>query len=196
MVIDLKRCVGCNSCAVACKQENATPPGVLRTKVEIGERGEYPNTRLTLTSLICMHCEDPECVKVCPTGATQKLDNGIVIIQKDRCLGCQFCIMACPYNARTFVGKINPQFPEKEFVPYEVANSYKHQAGVVDKCDFCLERLNNNLQPACVAACPAKARIFGDLDDPLSEVNLVIAERAGFRLLEDKGFRPSVYYVK
>lgn len=196
MIIDLKRCVGCNSCSVACKQANVTPPGVLRTKVQIDEEGKYPNTRLSFTPLLCMHCKDPECARVCPTGATRKQENGIVTIDKDKCIGCQYCVMACPYSARTFVDKVRQYYPGQDVTAFETINSGKHQDGVVDKCDFCIDRLNNGKQTACVGACAAKARVFGDLDDPNSEVSKLIAQRGGVQLLKALGFEPSVYYVK
>ncbi|KUO57968.1 MAG: 4Fe-4S ferredoxin [Gracilibacter sp. BRH_c7a] len=196
MVIDLRRCVGCNSCSVACKQTNATPAGVLRTKVQIDEEGKYPNTRLSFTPFLCMHCENPECARVCPTGATQKLDNGIVTIDKDKCIGCQYCVMACPYYARTFVKKVEQYFPGQEITAFEEANSTRHQDGVVDKCDFCIDRINTEKQPSCVGVCAAKARIFGDLDDPNSEVSKLIVQRGGFQLLEALGFSPAVYYIR
>lgn len=195
MVIDLKRCVGCNSCSVACKQANVTPPGVLRGKVICEEVGKYPNTKLKFTPLLCMHCDNPECVRVCPTGASFKHENGAVVIDQDKCIGCQFCIMACPYEARSFVKKVESYFPGKDKTPYSEAMTSKHQEGVVDKCDFCQERLNNKKQPACVQTCAAGARIFGDLDDPKSEVSKLIVQRDASRLLPHLSLDPAVYYI-
>lgn len=196
MVIDLKRCVGCNSCTVACKQVNGTPPGVLRTKVLITEKGTYPNVRLDFLPMLCMHCEQPECERVCPVGATQKQENGIVTIDQERCIGCQFCLMACPYGARTFVDEVKSYFPGKgSLTAYEKARYADHAAGVCEKCDFCADRVAAGQEPACVATCAARARIFGDLDDPESEVSKLIAQKKGAQLLPELKLNPSVYYI-
>ena len=195
MVFDLKRCVGCNSCTVACKQVNGVLPGAFRTKVVISEEGTYPNVRLKLTPHICMHCENPECVRVCPTGASMKLDNGIVVVDKEKCIGCQYCIMACPYQARTFTTDVRGYFPNQPGDAYEKNMLAKHVVGEIDKCDFCLARLEAGKKPACVATCGPKARIFGDLDDPASEISYVLKTRDATRMLPHLGLNPSVYYV-
>lgn len=195
MVIDLAKCIGCHACSMACKAENGTPPGVWWGKVVIDEVGAYPNTRLTFTPLLCMHCKNAPCVQVCPTGASYKRPDGIVAVDYDKCIGCRYCMAACPYGARTFVNEIRPYYPDRGFTPYEQQMYQNHRAGVVEKCNLCMQRVDKGLEPACVATCPAYARVFGDLDDPNSEVSKLIAERRGVQLLADLGTDPSVYYL-
>jgi len=131
MVINLNRCIGCDSCAVACKQHNGTPKGVFWLKVLRREKGKYPDSWMHFQPMLCMHCQNPECVRVCPTGASHQRDDGIVAIDQDKCIGCQYCILACPYDARTKLVQIEPYYPEKEFMPVEKATYKKHQMGVV-----------------------------------------------------------------
>jgi len=196
MVIDLKMCTACHACAMACKAEHGTPPGMWWSKVLPKEIGKYPNARIVYTPVLCMHCQKAPCVDVCPTGASHKRADGIVVVDYDKCMGCGYCRVACPYDARTFVEKIEPYYPEFGFTPYEDLMYQEHQAGVAEKCDFCVERVEKGEQPACVATCPAYARHFGDLDDPNSEVSKLIAERHGYQLLPELGTEPSVYYLK
>jgi len=202
MVIDLKRCYGCYACVMACKVKNYTPPGVFWSRILKGERGTFPNTVRQALPVLCMHCENPSCLEVCPTGATQKLDNGIVIVDKDKCMGCGACIMACPYGARYSVEKWESYFPEGlELSPYEEfakkAWETKRGVGVATKCDFCRDRLEEEgAEPACVEACPAKARTFGDLDDPESEVSILIRRHRGTVLNPELGNEPKVYYLE
>lgn len=209
-VIDLKRCYGCYSCQAACKAANYTPPGVFWSRVLSGEAGTYPTVKRQKLPLLCMHCKEPECEKVCPTKATKIEENGIVTIDKNLCVGCKYCIVACPYGARYFVPEWRSYFPVvKELLslypdadklsPYE---EYARQRwierlgiGTTTKCDFCKERVQQGLQPACVQACPGKARYFGDLDDPESEVSLLIKTERGFQLNPEFGTDPSVYYL-
>ena len=195
MVIDLKRCIGCYACAMACKAENGTPPGVWWSKVLTGEIGKYPNARITYAPVLCMHCENPACVEVCPTGASYKRPDGIVAVNYDACMGCRYCETACPYGARTFVDALKPYYPKFGLTPYEQLMYKKHQAGVVEKCNFCLERVAQGQEPACVETCVGYARHFGDLDDPNSEVSKLIARRHGYQLLPELGTNPSVYYL-
>jgi Fe-S-cluster-containing dehydrogenase component len=195
MVIDLKRCIGCYGCQIICKSENATPPGVLWGRVVKRETGTYPNVRRTSMPLLCMHCKEPECEKACPSGATQKREDGIVYVDKDKCVGCRYCMMACPYNARYFMGKERSYFAEGP-TPFEEVGYQRHVIGTVSKCDFCRDRVDNGLEPACVANCMCKARVFGDLDDPYSEVSRLIREKGGRQLLPELGTEPSVYYLQ
>lgn len=197
MVIDLKRCIGCYGCQIACKAEHATPPGIFYARVFKQEIGKYPNVRRLSLPLLCMHCADPPCLHVCPTGATAKReeDGGVVVIDKDKCVGCRYCMMACPYGARYFHAKEREYFPGQGLTPYEEWGYKDHPPGVVEKCDFCVERVEKGLMPACVANCPTKARYFGDLDDPYSEVSRLIRERGGSQLHPELGTDPSVYYL-
>ena len=200
MVIDLKRCYGCYACVMACKTSNHTPPGVLWARLLQGEVGSYPNVVRQTLPVLCMQCEEPSCMEVCPTGATQKLDNGIVIVEKDKCMGCKYCVMACPYGARYSVEEWESYFPEGlPLSPYEeftrAAFEEKSGVGVATKCDFCLDRISEGKNPSCVDACPANARIFGDLDDPNSKVSTLIKKERGQVLNPELGNKPKVYYL-
>ncbi len=194
MVIDLKRCIGCYGCQLACKTEHGTRPGTTYARLLKVESGTYPNVQRTTLPLLCMHCADPPCVDVCPTGASQKRDDGIVFIDTEMCVGCRACMMACPYGARYYQDEAHAYF-EGELTPYEEARYEDHIEGVVEKCDFCRHRLEQGREPACVANCMAKARIFGDLDDPESEVSRLIRGEDGFQLNPELGTNPSVFYL-
>ena len=196
MIIDLNRCIGCHACTLACKEHNGTPKGVFWSRVQIQEKGAYPDGWIHYQPMLCMHCGDPECVRVCPTGASFQRDDGIVAIDQDKCIGCQNCIMACPYGARTKLIDIQPYHPDKGFTPYEKVAFSGHQLGVVGKCDFCASRLDEGKEPACVQTCPAKARFFGDLDDPGSEATRLLARRNPKQLLPAMETDPSVYYIE
>lgn len=196
MVIDLKRCVGCYSCVLTCKEEHCTPPGVFWARVLWKEEGKYPSVKRTLLPVLCFQCQEPPCRDVCPTGATSKREDGIVEVNYDVCIGCRACMMACPYQNRHYWGKPKDTmyFPGTSH-PYEQAGLQKYQRATVQKCDFCLQRLERGLEPACVVACIAAARTFGDLDDPASEVSQLIRMRRGVQLHRELGTEPSVYYV-
>lgn len=196
MVIDLKRCISCYACQVACKSENATPPAVLYAWAFREEQGEYPHARQVYLPMLCNHCDEPSCVDVCPTGATHKRDeDGIVVIDADKCVGCRACMTACPYHARYYLEHIRGYYPGEGLTPYEKVGYERHNTGTVEKCNFCLDRLEQGKEPACVANCPTVARTFGDLDDPQSEVRLLIHRDAGYQLLPELGNNPSVYYL-
>jgi Fe-S-cluster-containing dehydrogenase component len=194
MVIDTKRCLGCNACTLACKVENGTPRGVFWNRVVQKEIGKWPNANREYLSVPCMHCKNAPCVEVCPTGASFKRSDGIVAVDYDKCMGCRYCETACPYGARTFIDAIRGYY-DKGLTPYEQVMYPKHQAGVVEKCNFCMDRVAKGQEPACVATCPSYARFFGDLDDPNSEVAQLIAERHGYQLKAELGTNPSVYYL-
>jgi Fe-S-cluster-containing dehydrogenase component len=200
MVIDLKRCYGCYACSMACKTSNHTPPAVFWARVLMSEVGKFPNAVRQALPVLCMQCEEPSCMEVCPTGATQQLDNGIVIVDKDKCMGCKYCIMGCPYGARYSVEKWESYFPDglplsplEEFQKREWMK--KSGVGTATKCDFCRERIAEDKQPTCVQACPAKARIFGDLNDPNSEISVLIKKERGQVLNPEFGNKPKVYYL-
>ena len=195
MVIDLRRCIGCNTCTLACKIQNGTPPGIFYRKVMEKVSGKYPAVRRTYLPVQCMHCEDPPCVAACPSGVFSKREDGIVLIDSDKCYGARACRMACPYNAITFLEEIKSYFPDGMTATEEIWYS-NHRAGTAEKCDFCADRVDEGLDPACVQACPTDAMVFGDLNDPHSEVSTLIKSRAGSQLHSELGTNPSIYYIR
>lgn len=198
--VNLRRCIGCNTCALACKMQNNVPDGMLWNRVltEGCERfdsaeGVYPHLTRTYLPLACQHCENPACERVCPTGATCKDDKGRVEIDYDKCIGCRMCMAACPYNARTF----NWNDPVRATgAGYGDARVPERTRGVMEKCTLCKERTDEGDEPMCVRCCPADARIFGDLDDPDSAVSRLRRDQGAEVLLEEKGTRPQVFYVR
>ena len=200
MAIDLQLCFGCTECAVACKSNNNLPNNMWWNRV-LTDGGDYPDTAKGTYPQVCMahypvgcqHCANPACAKVCPVGATWRDEKtGIVVQDVDKCIGCRMCMGACPYSARTFNWEepaYAVDFPLGDF------DAPKHVAGAVEKCTFCANRLARGEEPACMEHCPGRARYWGDLDDPSSDVSRAIAGRPTVRLLEDKGTEPSVYYL-
>jgi Fe-S-cluster-containing dehydrogenase component len=195
LVIDLDTCVGCHACAVNCKEWNTgghyaplpdhepygnDPAGVWFNRIHSYEAGCGSTSRTVNFPRSCLHCDEPQCVTVCPTGASYKrAEDGIVLVNTDICIGCKLCSWACPYGAREF----------------------DDDAGVMKKCTLCIDRIYNETlpeaerEPACVATCPSRARHFGDLGDPNSKVSQLVAERAGVALMPELGYAPVNRYL-
>lgn len=198
MVINLDRCIGCHTCANACKMQNNVPMGMLWNRVITegsdvidGAVGTYPDLTRTYIPLACQHCENPACQRVCPTGATYKDDQGRVLVDYDKCIGCRMCMAACPYNARVFNWNEPLRDPDFNYGDKDVPVRPK---GVAEKCTMCKERTDRSDEPMCVVCCPTRARTFGDLDDSDSEVSRLIREKNAYVLLEEQGTRPQVHY--
>lgn len=195
LTIDLDTCVGCHACAVACKEWNGEslmagplpdykpygndPSGVWLNRIRNFECGSYPESKTVNVPMSCLHCEEAACVSVCPTGASYKRDDGIVLIDPEKCMGCNYCAWACPYGAREL----------------------DQQAGVMKKCTLCVDRIYDERlapeerQPACVLACPTSARMFGDFDDPQSKVAKASAARGMSPMLNGLGYKPVNSYL-
>ncbi|MCI8469666.1 MAG: 4Fe-4S dicluster domain-containing protein [Eggerthellaceae bacterium] len=199
--IDQQRCIGCHTCSVACKIENNLPDDMWWNRILTDggaemdiPAGEFPNSTIEYVPLNCQHCENPACAKVCPVGATYRdEETGIVRQDADKCIGCRMCVAACPYTGVRSFNWEEPQFMlgmdlGDEDVP-------PHQKHTVEKCTMCYQRVAKGHEPACVPACPGRARIWGDLDDPESEVSKLIKSRSVKQLLPEKGTKPSVYYL-
>ncbi|MEW6262291.1 MAG: 4Fe-4S dicluster domain-containing protein [Thermodesulfobacteriota bacterium] len=194
MVIDLRVCICCNACTVACKAEHGTGPEVFWCKVLEKENGRYPQVKRLFIPVLCNHCADAACEKACPTGATWINPDGLVLVDYEQCMGCGACLVACPYGVRTFVEEERFYFPDTP-IPYGV-DELRGVKGVVQKCNFCLARLERGDVPACVEVCPTSCRVFGDLNDPRSEVSQWLKKEKTFQLLPEQGTDPSVYYIR
>lgn len=195
MVLDLERCVGCYACSVACKTENGTPEGVWYAPVYEKEVGQYPAVKRQFIPSLCMHCDDAPCMKACPTRAINKRDDGIVLVDQEKCCGTRACVAACPYGALSFVEDVKGAFGQ-ELIQLEKKH-YKSVVGTVQKCTFCAHRIDQGVyEPACVQVCPTTARTFGDLDDPYSEVSKLIRQRNGVQPRPEAGTDPSVFYLR
>ena len=201
MVIDLNRCIGCHTCAIACKMSNNLPDDVHWNRVLTDggpsmdtARGTYQNFIMEFLPVSCQHCDNPACVKVCPGGATYKdEETGVVRQDYDKCIGCRMCMSACPY---TGVRSFNWEEPKYSIdIVTGDLDVPKHQKHVVEKCTFCYQRLAKGEEPACMESCPAQARHFGDFNDPESEVSKLIRKREYKQLLPERGTNPSVYYL-
>lgn len=206
MVIDTRKCVGCHACTVACIAENKLPPGVVYRPVVTEEIGGYPNVQLRFFPRPCMQCDEPPCVSVCPVNATWKRPDGIVAIDYEKCIGCRYCVVACPYGARTsdFGHDYSDGTPETQ--PYEQLPNHEYgkawsredhgsPVGNARKCQFCLHRLEEGMLPQCVTSCIGRATYFGDANDPDSLVAEKDREPNQLKLLEEHGTKPRVTYL-
>ncbi|MBI4425822.1 MAG: 4Fe-4S dicluster domain-containing protein [Elusimicrobia bacterium] len=219
MAIDLDRCTGCQSCVVACSVENNQPLGspeeaamgrVIRwLKILPSTEARAGRVRQSLIPMPCQHCDDPPCTRVCPTSATFTSPDGTVGQVYDRCIGCRYCVNACPYTCK-FFNWGEPRWPSEVEPPFNPDVSVRYK-GVVEKCLFCNHRLQRAKEkareegrelregdyvPACKAACPAQAIAFGDMNDPGSAVSRLAASPRAFKMLEDLGTHPKVIYLK
>jgi Fe-S-cluster-containing dehydrogenase component len=194
-VVDLRKCQGCRTCTVTCKMSNNTPKSIHWIELVKHEVGVYPNVGIEFYPKQCMQCGHPPCVDVCPTGATYKRDDGIVIVDGSKCMGCAYCVIACPYDAREKMNTITGYDPNAKLTDEEKAKYAKLVKGTNTKCNFCVDRVAQGQLPVCIETCPTFARYFGDLDDPNSEVSKLIAARHGYQLMPELGTDPSVYYL-
>lgn len=206
MVADLRRCVGCQTCTAACKEGNGTPPGVQWRRVLDLEVGTYPDVSRVFVPIGCQHCANPPCLEVCPSTATRQRPDGIITIDEDLCIGCSYCIMACPYDARSLVEEPHYAFGDTP-TEAEAARRRKNLVGVASKCNFCVGRIDAGTArglvpgqdpeatPLCVNACISGALSFGDIDDPDGPVARLLAENRWFRLKEREGTDPGFYYI-
>ena len=210
MVINLHTCIGCYNCQISCKQENYVPMGIFFNRLLVGESGVFPSVRKLVYPVLCNHCQEPSCIEVCPSGATMQRADGIVYVDSDKCIGCRSCLIACPYQQRSFLPKKQAEhFPGQGKTSYEEMGERlrPYEPGTVVKCDFCRDLLDDALaegldpasdyeaQPACVRACPVGARHFGDLDDPNSQVSRLIRDKKAAPLHAEFGTEPRVYYI-
>jgi molybdopterin-containing oxidoreductase family iron-sulfur binding subunit len=217
MVIDLRKCVGCHACTIACVAENKLPPGVVYRPVLEEEIGTYPNVTRKFVPRPCMQCDHPPCTPVCPVNATYTNADGVVVMNYDQCIGCRACIAACPYAARTadfgLIYNANAPSAAGKIVGKGVADDYERVAnfeygkprertdghsspiGNARKCHFCLHRINVGELPACVTTCIGRSTLFGDANDPDSLVAEMIAKPNVMRLKEEMGTEPRVFYL-
>jgi molybdopterin-containing oxidoreductase family iron-sulfur binding subunit len=220
MVIDTRKCVGCHACTISCVAENKLPPGVVYRPVVTEEFGEFPNVQLRFTPRPCMQCDNPPCTPVCPVKATWKRPDGIVTIDYDKCIGCRYCLTACPYGARTSDfgehytdgadehplaapgqptlgagAMVWEQQPNNEYGKHWDRSGHQSPMGNARKCHFCLHRLEVGQLPSCTTTCIGRATYFGDSNDPDSLVTELITKNNVQTLLPHKGTRPRVFYI-
>ncbi len=199
ILIDLKRCIGCDACTIACKQEQGTPPDVMFARVLVREYGTFPTVKKFFLPILCNHCEEPACVTACPNEAIKKRPDGIVYVDAEECSGAKCCVSACPYGAIFYPSEDNLFYfgTTTDLEKYHSSKRVKFPAAM--KCDFCMKRVDQGLEPACVITCPSGARIFGDIDDPASKLNVYLRERTPLeepiKLMPNAGTKPSVMYV-
>ncbi|HEY0946974.1 MAG TPA: 4Fe-4S dicluster domain-containing protein [Opitutaceae bacterium] len=222
MIIDQRKCVGCSACTIACVAENKLPPGVVYRPVVQEETGVFPNVKLRFTPRPCMQCDEPSCVPVCPVNATWKRPDGITTIDYDKCIGCRYCLTACPYGARTSdfgrdytagvaagapAGENRPLLAgARKIMPYEEAPSHEYgknwdraahgsPSGNARKCTFCVHRLDQGQLPQCVTTCIGRATYFGDTNDPDSLITELLTKESTHTLLPHLGTKPTVHYI-
>lgn len=219
MLIDQRKCVGCHACTIGCIAENKLPPGVVYRPVVTTERGEFPNVHVSFTPRPCMQCDNPSCTNVCPVNATWKRPDGVVVVDYDKCIGCRYCLTACPYGARTsdfgeyYTNRVAEGAPTGDgrpmqgaMMPYEqqpnheYAKNWRREGhaspiGNARKCHFCLHRLERGMLPTCVTTCIGRATYFGDKNDPDSLVVKLITKNSYQTLLPHHGTMPQVFYV-
>ena len=218
MVIDIAKCIGCHACTIGCVAENKLPPGVVYRPVIEEEVGRYPYVRRRFIPRPCVQCQEPPCVPVCPVTATYQNEQGVVVVNYDRSIGCRYCLVACPYAARTsdfgewYTGD-TPDLPGRLLGRKAAANGYESQpaaeygkkwpardggspVGNARKCHFCLHRLKVGMLPACVTTCVGRATFFGNLADSNSLVFELLGSPRITRLKEELGTKPAVYYLR
>lgn len=177
MVIDQERCIGCEACSIACRIENITKNFWIQVETQGGgqkdtPKGNFPNLEMNFLPKLCNHCNNPPCVDSCPTEALIKREDGLVILDKDLCTGCKDCMNVCPYNVIKFDGANN----------------------IIEKCNLCVHRIDQDLEPFCVICCEGQALYFGDLNESSSKITKLISERQVFQLKPEEKTEPSIYY--
>lgn len=199
MLIDLTRCIGCDACTMACKQENGTPHDTFFARVINVEVGAYPEVKRLYIPVLCNHCDDAPCLKSCPNKAIVRRNDGIVLVDQDRCRGTGACVSSCPYGNIILNSEENWYLNDEPYEETYVKPRLK--PNVARKCTYCAHRVDEGLQPACVVACPTTARIFGDLEDETSDVSRYIVaqesdtSRVPFHLLPQAGTKPAGCYL-
>jgi len=207
MVIDLAKCIGCDACTVACKVENSSPGKIFYAPVLHAEVGKFPKARKVFIPVLCMHCEDPPCMKSCTAKAITKRPDGIVEVDGESCIGSKSCVSACPYGAMNFFSPEDERIYGDFETPFDRLALQKFKLGTAQKCTFCSHRVDHGLKiglkpgvdrdasPACVITCPTECRIFGDLDDPQSQPFKLIESRSHTVLRPEANTGPNVIFL-
>jgi phenylacetyl-CoA:acceptor oxidoreductase 27-kDa subunit len=207
MVIDLAKCVGCDACTIACKIENLSPGSIYYAPVLHAEIGKYPSAHTVFIPTLCMHCDDPPCMKSCAARAISKRKDGIVEVDPESCVGTRACVSACPYGAMHFFDPREKTVGAGIETPFDALALKKFKVGAAQKCTFCSHRVDGGLKkglkpgldrdasPACVITCPTQCRIFGDLDDPESNPSRLIKARNHTILRPETRTRPNVVFL-